>query len=27
VRMKHIGPLTPDVIRERIEPLIASLKA
>jgi cytochrome c biogenesis protein CcmG, thiol:disulfide interchange protein DsbE len=27
VRMKHIGPLTPDVIRDRIEPLLASLKA
>ena len=27
VRLKHIGPLTPEVIRDRIEPLIASLKA
>jgi cytochrome c biogenesis protein CcmG/thiol:disulfide interchange protein DsbE len=27
VRLKHIGPLTPDVIRDRIEPMIASLKA
>ena len=27
VRFKHIGPLTPEVLRERVEPLIASLKA
>jgi cytochrome c biogenesis protein CcmG/thiol:disulfide interchange protein DsbE len=27
VRFKHIGPLTPDVIRDRIEPLLASLRA
>jgi len=27
VRFKHIGPLTPEVIRDRIEPLIKSLQA
>ena len=27
VRFKHIGPLTPEVLRDRIEPLIASLRA
>ena len=27
VRMKHIGPLTPEVIRERIEPLLRQLNA
>jgi cytochrome c biogenesis protein CcmG/thiol:disulfide interchange protein DsbE len=27
IRLKHIGPLTPEVIRDRIEPLLASLKA
>lgn len=27
VRLKHIGPLTPQVIRERIEPLLKSLNA
>jgi cytochrome c biogenesis protein CcmG, thiol:disulfide interchange protein DsbE len=27
VRFKHIGPLTPELIRERIEPLIESLRA
>ena len=26
VRLKHIGPLTPEVIRDRIEPLLESLK-
>jgi len=25
VRLKHIGPLTPEVIRDRIEPLLKSL--
>jgi cytochrome c biogenesis protein CcmG, thiol:disulfide interchange protein DsbE len=27
VRFKHIGPLTPEVIRDRIEPLLKSLNA
>lgn len=27
IRLKHIGPLTPQVIRERIEPLLKSLNA
>lgn len=27
VRLKHIGPLTPDVIRNRIEPLLRQLNA
>ena len=27
VRFKHIGPLTPEVLRDRIEPLLVSLKA
>lgn len=27
VRLKHIGPVTPDVLRERIEPLIRELGA
>ena len=27
IRFKHIGPLTPEVIRERIEPLLKSLNA
>ena len=26
VRLKHIGPLTPDVVRERIEPLVKQLQ-
>jgi len=25
VRLKHIGPLTPDVLREKVEPLLRSL--
>ena len=25
IRMKHIGPLTPDVIRDKIEPLVRQL--
>jgi cytochrome c biogenesis protein CcmG/thiol:disulfide interchange protein DsbE len=25
IRLKHIGPLTPEVLRERIEPLLKSL--
>jgi cytochrome c biogenesis protein CcmG/thiol:disulfide interchange protein DsbE len=27
VRLKHIGPLTPAVVRERIEPLVKQLQA
>ena len=27
IRMKHIGPLTPEVIRKRIEPLLKELNA
>jgi cytochrome c biogenesis protein CcmG/thiol:disulfide interchange protein DsbE len=27
VRLKHIGPVTPDVIRERIEPMVRKLNA
>jgi cytochrome c biogenesis protein CcmG, thiol:disulfide interchange protein DsbE len=27
IRLKHIGPLTPDVIRERIEPMLKQLNA
>ena len=27
VRHKHVGPLTPEVLRERIEPLLAQLQA
>jgi cytochrome c biogenesis protein CcmG, thiol:disulfide interchange protein DsbE len=27
VRLKHVGPLTPDVVRERIEPLLKELDA
>lgn len=27
VRFKQIGPLTPEILRDRIEPLLASLKA
>ena len=27
VRFKHIGPLTPEVLRDRIEPLLVSLQA
>ncbi len=27
VRFKHIGPVTPEIIRERIEPLLKSLQA
>ena len=27
IRYKHIGPLTPEVLRERIEPLLKSLQA
>ena len=27
IRLKHIGPLTPDVIRERIEPILKQLNA
>jgi cytochrome c biogenesis protein CcmG/thiol:disulfide interchange protein DsbE len=27
IRFKHIGPLTPDVMRERIEPLLKKLDA
>jgi cytochrome c biogenesis protein CcmG/thiol:disulfide interchange protein DsbE len=27
IRLKHIGPLTPEVIRTRIEPLLKSLNA
>ena len=27
IRLKHIGPLTPDVIRERIEPMLKKLNA
>ena len=27
IRLKHIGPLTPDVIRERIEPMLNKLNA
>jgi len=27
VRLKHVGPLTPDVVRERIEPLLKQLNA
>jgi cytochrome c biogenesis protein CcmG/thiol:disulfide interchange protein DsbE len=27
VRMKHVGPLTPEVVREKVEPLLAQLKA
>ncbi len=27
VRFKHIGPLTPELIRERIEPLLAQLNS
>ena len=25
IRMKHIGPLTPEVIRNKIEPLVRQL--
>jgi cytochrome c biogenesis protein CcmG/thiol:disulfide interchange protein DsbE len=25
VRLKHIGPLTPDVLREKIEPMLRKL--
>jgi cytochrome c biogenesis protein CcmG, thiol:disulfide interchange protein DsbE len=25
IRMKHIGPLTPEVIRTRIEPMVRQL--
>ena len=27
VQLKHVGPLTPDVVRERIEPLVKKLQA
>lgn len=27
IRLKHIGPLTPEVLRERIEPLLKQLNA
>jgi cytochrome c biogenesis protein CcmG, thiol:disulfide interchange protein DsbE len=27
VRMKHVGPLTPDVIRDRIEPMLLKLQS
>lgn len=27
IRFKHIGPLTPEVIRDRIEPLLVKLRA
>jgi cytochrome c biogenesis protein CcmG/thiol:disulfide interchange protein DsbE len=27
VRLKHVGPLTPDVVRDKVEPLLAQLKA
>jgi cytochrome c biogenesis protein CcmG, thiol:disulfide interchange protein DsbE len=27
VRMKHVGPLTPEVVRDRIEPLLRQLDA
>ena len=27
VRLKHVGPLTPDVVRERIEPMLKQLNA
>ena len=27
IRLKHIGPLTPDVIRQRIEPILKQLNA
>lgn len=27
VRMKHVGPLTPDVVRNKLEPLIRELQA
>jgi cytochrome c biogenesis protein CcmG/thiol:disulfide interchange protein DsbE len=27
VRLKHVGPLTPEVVRERIEPLLVKLQA
>ena len=27
VRFKHVGPLTPEVLRERIEPLLRQLDA
>jgi cytochrome c biogenesis protein CcmG/thiol:disulfide interchange protein DsbE len=27
IRFKHIGPITPDVLRERIEPLLKQLNA
>ena len=27
IRLKHIGPLTPEVIRERIEPMLKQLNA
>ena len=27
IRLKHIGPLTPEVIRERIEPMLKKLNA
>jgi len=27
VRYKHIGPLTPEVLHDRIEPLLASLRS
>jgi cytochrome c biogenesis protein CcmG/thiol:disulfide interchange protein DsbE len=27
IRFKHIGPLTPDVVREKVEPLVKQLAA
>jgi cytochrome c biogenesis protein CcmG/thiol:disulfide interchange protein DsbE len=27
VRYKHVGPLTPEVVRDKVEPLLAQLKA
>ena len=27
IRYKHIGPVTPDVLREKIEPLVKSLQS
>ncbi len=27
IRLKHVGPLTPDVVRKRIEPLLKELNA
>jgi cytochrome c biogenesis protein CcmG, thiol:disulfide interchange protein DsbE len=26
VRMKHVGPLTPDVVRDKVEPMLRQLK-